>query len=163
MCNSDPCFCHFSINAPIQNQLSINFKMRRPHTTSKSLPQSLTGCCSISDGEDESNTEGGEEEGFPTEGTIRDHTPSQEEMRRERQLEGLEAVGRSPRSSSMWLLTQMAAEVGPSTTSTEASCIRPTVGGRPPTKFHKGGVEEAPEVLAGDGSSPQDMPVPEEY
>ena len=38
-----------------------------------------------------------------------------------------------------------------------------TIGGRPHAKKCAKGAEEAPEVLARDGVTPQDMPVPEEY
>ena len=48
-------FCYFSINAPIWNWLSVNIKMKRLCATLKNLPQSLTGCCSVSDGENENN------------------------------------------------------------------------------------------------------------
>ena len=54
--------------------------------------------------------------------------------RRERQLEGLEVVGRLPGSSPTKLLTQMVEEVGPSTLRGEARCVRPTMGGKAPCK-----------------------------
>ena len=59
-------------------------------------------------------------------------------MRRERQLEGLEVVGRLLGSSPTQLLTQMAVEAGPSMNSAEAGQLRPTVGGSPHKEFHKG-------------------------
>ena len=55
-----PLFCHFSINAPIQDLLSAHIKMKRLHSMLKSPLQSLTGCCSISYGKNENNTKGGE-------------------------------------------------------------------------------------------------------
>ena len=136
-----PLLCHFSINAPIPNWLSINIKMKRPHATSKSLPQPLTGCCFISDGKNENSAEGREKEGSPAGAPSGSAHPSQEEMRRrERQLEGLEVVGMSPGSLPTWLLRQMAVEVGSSTSSGEASHVRPTVGRNAPCKeFCQGG------------------------
>ena len=74
MHDSAPPFCHSSINAPIQNWLSVNIRMKRLHATLKSLPQYRTGCCSISDGENESDTKVGLEEGFPTGCTLWKYT-----------------------------------------------------------------------------------------
>ena len=80
--------------------------------------------------------------------------PSQEEMRRrERQLEGLDVVGRSPGSSPTPLLIQMAVEVGPLMTSAEVSHVRPIRGGRHPQRILQREAEEAQEVPPGDGCS----------
>ena len=78
----------------------------------------------------------------------------------------LEEAGRSHRSSSTWQLVQMAAEAGPLGTARvePASKIRPKVGGKPLQRVpEERPYEEAPEVLARDSDSPQDLPIPNEY
>ena len=70
-----------------------------------------------------------------------------------RQLEGLEAAGRSLGSSQTQMLAKMVVEVESSKTSSEASHLRPTVGGKPHTKSSLRGIKVALDVLAGDSSS----------
>ena len=61
----------------------------------------------------------------------------------ERRRTQLEAAGRSPGSSLTWVLAKMVVEVGPLKTSREPGHIRPTVGGRLPTKSFKGGLKRS--------------------
>ena len=78
--------------------------------------------------------------------------------RRRRQLEGLEAVGRSPGSSQPRCWLRLWWRWGSSKTSLEAGCIRLTVGGRPPQRVFQRGTKEAPKVPAGDGGFLWDTP-----
>ena len=90
--------------------------------------------------------------------------PSPRELKRGKwQLQGLEAAGRLLGSSLTQMLAKILVEVGPLMSSREAGHIRPTLGGRSPTKNFVKGIEEAPEIPARDSGSLQEMPVPEEY
>ena len=76
--------------------------------------------------------------GVPQQGHPWGHTPSQDEMRRERQLEGLEVGGVTR------VITHLATDSdggggGGPTSSVEASHFRPIVRGRPHKEFCKGG------------------------
>ena len=63
-------------NCQFHNKLAINLKTKEPHATSKGLSQTLTGCCSISDGKDESDAMGGQEEGYPAGAPSQNTQPS---------------------------------------------------------------------------------------
>ena len=74
MCGLAPLLCHLSRNTPIQDNQFINFKMKGLCASSKSPPQPLIGCCTISDGENKNNSKGREEEGSPARSTLRKYT-----------------------------------------------------------------------------------------
>ena len=133
--NSAPLFCHFPISATVWNRLAINIKMKRLCATLKSPPWSLTSCCSIYMTRMKVTPMVGLKRGPPL-GSPSGSTPSSPSKleRRMRQLEGLEAAGRSLGSSLSQMLAKVAAEVGPLKRSTKAGYVRPTEGGRLPTK-----------------------------
>ena len=136
MCNMVPLFCHFSINAPIWNQPSINIKMKRPCTTSKSLPQSLTGCHFISDSENKSNNKSGLEEESPTGGTLWKCTSLTQSVREEEEAVG--GVGGSREVTMIFPdpdVRQDGSGARPLKNSTDAGCVRPTVGEGPPQRI----------------------------
>ena len=94
--------------------------------------------------------------------------PSQEEItKRIEEAEQLGQLERSPKSSPIWYLAQMAVEAGPSTLGgEEPACkkFQPTVGGKAPRRNSCScTAEEAPKVLTGDSCSSWDLPVPKEH
>ena len=141
MCSLAPPFCNSPMSASIWNMLAINIQMKRLHATSKNLPQSLTGCYSISDGLDESNTKGGLVERPPLGCHLRVHLPNLERWRGGGgdSLRGWRPWGDHQDSPLILVLAKMVVKAGPSKTSMEVGCIRPTVGVRPPQTVFKGG------------------------
>ena len=131
-----------SRNSQIQDKLAINMKMKELCATSKGLPQTLIGHCSISGGKNESDVKGRQKEGSQP-GVPLGSTPSSPEelVSRERQLRGMEMVGRLLSSSPAWLLVRMVVEVEPFISMGQAGCIRPTIGRKAPQRVLEGGLK----------------------
>ena len=101
----------------------------------------LIGHCFIPDGKDESETQGGQEEGHPAGDTLRKNATI---PRRDRQLRGLEMAGRPLGSSPTRQLVRIVAETGPAPSMSRGKVghVRPTVGGKARCKeFRKGGLK----------------------
>ena len=93
-------FCNFPISASVLIKLAVNIKMKRLSATLKSTPKSLTGCCSISDGENKVTPRVGWKWG-PLLGVPSGSTPPspRELERRRRQFEDWRLQGCFPGSS----------------------------------------------------------------
>ena len=108
----------------------------------KSPQQSLTSCYSILDGEDESNTKDGVEEGSPTGVTLCGCTfLAGRDGKEEETAGGAGGCREIARIPPTLALTRLVAAVGPSKSSKEASHIRPTIGDRPQQRFFKEGLK----------------------
>ena len=110
---------HYSAISQYMLQSEIGYpltsKQKDHMQLQKACHNLLTGCCSISDGENENNTEGRKEEGSKAGGTPREciSLTRGDKGRWEVQLKGLDGAGRSLGSWPTWPLVQTEAEVGP--------------------------------------------------
>ena len=135
MHNLAPLLCHLLRNTPIQNRLSFNIKMKRLCVTSRSQPQPMIGCCSISDGDNKNNTKGGEEDGSPAGGTLREYTS----LTRRNEKEGEAIKGTGGDKEVAGVITYPTADTdggrgGTLNLKEEASHIRPNIGRKVPCK-----------------------------
>ena len=116
--------------------------MKRPHATLKSLPQSLTGCCFISDGENKSNTKGRLEEECPTRGTLWQYTFLAQRVGEEK--EAITWAGGCREVTRILPNPDVGQDGGGGRglkNEHRLAVLGPQLGGRPHTEFFKGGLK----------------------